>query len=83
MNFRKARTRTLIQLGGLIEKAGLLEALQLTPGNDLQKDPECFESVSVLMGALGEAYKSLDSTESQELKMLWCERGKEMLGRIN
>jgi len=32
MNFRKARTRTLIQLGGLIEKSGLLEALQFTPG---------------------------------------------------
>ena len=52
MQFRKARTRTLIQLGGLVEKSGLLEPLNITPGDDLQKDVEHLESTAILTGAL-------------------------------
>ena len=82
MNDRKARTRTLIQLGGLIEKIGLLEMLNLTPGDDLQRDPDCFEHAAILMGALGEIREILCGNEDEVVaqKILWSERGKEMLG---
>ncbi len=81
MNCRKARTRTLIQLGGLVEKSGLLELLEINTGDDLQKDPECFEAASILMGAFAEIYSQLllDTTDAQ--KILWAERGKVALGR--
>lgn len=63
-SLRKARTRTLIQLGGLIEKAGLLDEFNLEFGSDLQKDPECKEEVHALFGALLELKSLLK--ESQE-----------------
>ena len=49
---RKLRTRTLIQLGGLIEKAGVLEPLGLNLGDDLQKDVDVKEAMITLFGAL-------------------------------
>jgi Trm5-related predicted tRNA methylase len=51
MQFRKARTRTLIQLGGLVDKSGLLEPLNITLGDDLQKDYGHLESTAILTGA--------------------------------
>ena len=33
---RKNRTRTLIMLGGLVQKSGLMEAFSIEPGDDLQ-----------------------------------------------
>ena len=50
--FRRARTRSLIQLGGLIEKAGLLETFQLTLGDDFQRDPETRELIAALFKGL-------------------------------
>lgn len=49
---RKLRTRTLIQLGGLIEKAGVLDALDISLGDDLQKDTDVKEAMITLFGAL-------------------------------
>ncbi len=63
-SLRKARTRTLIQLGGLIEKAGLMEEFNLELGSDLQKDLGCKEEVYALFGALLELKSLLK--ESQE-----------------
>ena len=79
MSSRKARTRILIQLGGLIEKAGLLELLELEVGQDLQKDPETFEAVSTLMGALLSLRGAFLTEDSNAQKMLWKERGKKAL----
>ena len=33
---RKSRTRTLILMGGLLQKSGLMDAVHITPGDDLQ-----------------------------------------------
>jgi hypothetical protein len=77
MILRKARTRTLIQLGGLIEKANLLAPLNVNLGDDLQKDETCFDSVATLMGALAEIYPTLNHDRSQ--KILWQEKGKKIL----
>lgn len=48
---RKARTRGLIQAGGLLQKSGLMEAFQITPGEDLQ-DYETRTKAIQLLGFL-------------------------------
>ncbi|MBX9620778.1 MAG: hypothetical protein K2X28_01915 [Alphaproteobacteria bacterium] len=37
---KKARTRTLIQVGSLCDNAGVLQSFGIILGKDLQKDPE-------------------------------------------
>jgi hypothetical protein len=49
---RRARTRSIIQLGGLIEKAGLLETFEITLGADLQQDPEMKMPIAALIKGL-------------------------------
>ena len=77
MSLRKARTLTLIQLGGLIAKANLLEPLDINLGDNLQKDEAHFDSVATLMGALAEIYPTMQNDVSQ--KILWQEKGKKLL----
>jgi len=77
MDLRRAHTRTKIQLGGLVQKAGLLEPLDLHPGDDLQKDEQIFDAVATLMGAFLDLSHPLYHDEAQ--KMLWRERGKKAL----
>ena len=77
MNLRKAETQTKIQLGGLIVKAGLLEPLDLHPGDDLQKDEQNFDAVTTLMGAFLDLANPLQNDATQ--KILWQERGKKAL----
>ncbi len=80
MQFRKARTRTLIQLGGLVEKSGLLEPLNIMLGDDLQKDYEHLDSTAILTGALSELCGRFYGREALTQKLIWLERGKGMLG---
>jgi hypothetical protein len=82
-NMRKARTKTLIQAGGLLEKAGLLECVQLEAGQDLQKDPATFESVALLMGALLSLTEIFTAEDAEAQKMLWTVRGKQALAKRN
>jgi hypothetical protein len=83
MSLRKARTRTLIQLGGLVEKSEMLETLGLEVGDDLQRDVTCLEGAAVLLGGLSELNIILQSNDSLSQKFLWSERGKKLLGRGN
>jgi hypothetical protein len=53
---RKARTRTLIQLGGLIDKVGLSTIFNINLGDDLQEDISAIEKAATLYGFLIEAY---------------------------
>jgi hypothetical protein len=80
MQFRKARTRTLIQLGGLVDKSGLLESLNITLGDDLQKDYEHLESSAILTGALSDLRARFYGEEAPALKMIWLESEKGVLG---
>ena len=50
-SLRQQRTRTLIQLGGLIQKSGLMEVLNISPGDDLQ-DYENLNKASQVLGFL-------------------------------
>ena len=40
---RMQRTRTLIQLGGLLSKVRLTDVFDITSGDDLQGDSECHD----------------------------------------
>ena len=73
--FRKKRTRTLIQAGGLLEKSGLLSALDIAPGDDLQKDADTLPKVAILYGALLDIMAILNDHPDQQ-KNIWHERGK-------
>jgi len=77
MHIRRARTRTLIQLGGLVSKAQILEPLNIKVGDDLQQDGEKFDAVATLMGAFLDLSHPLHHDETQ--KTLWRERGKKAL----
>ena len=73
-SFRKLRTRTLIQLGGLIEKAGLLQTLGIAMGSDLQKDEGVKDAVTILLGSLTEMQSALEDEAHKHLCLL---KGKE------
>ncbi len=56
---RKARTRTLIQIGGLLEKANLLEEFDIQAGQDLQ-DPTQLDKAAKLLGFLKSVHDEND-----------------------
>lgn len=58
-NFRKSRIRTLIQLGILIEKSGLLPYLNISMGDDLQVDEHIKDDVELLLGLLVDTKQSI------------------------
>ena len=77
--FRRARTRSLVQLGGLMDKSGLLKTFEIPLGLDLQKDPETKEPVAAL-------YKGLlvlnEIANSEEVYLpLWSQQGLEALAK--
>lgn len=49
---RRARTRTLIQMGGLLNMIGLPQLCGITDGDDLQKDPLNHDKAATLLGML-------------------------------
>ena len=77
MSLRKSRTLTLIQIGGLVNKAGLLDPLGLHLGDNLQKNEQIFDEVATIMGAFCDLSQPLQKDDAQ--KLLWRERGKKAL----
>ncbi len=59
---RRERTRQLIELGGLIAKAGLIEATD--------------DDRAVIFGALAELRLRLNSNDREQILQLWRRRGK-------
>src|SRR5688500_18954872 len=78
--FRRARTRTLIQLGGLIEKAGLLEDFGIKLGSDLQKDHIMRNPTAALFWGLLEL-KRLANSEEYHAE-LWARKGLEAYRKV-
>lgn len=79
--FRRARTRSLVQLGGLIAKAGLLETFQLNLGEDFQRDPETRDQIAALFkGFL--VLNEIAQSEDVSLR-LWTLQGLEVLAKQN
>ena len=76
---RAERTHTLIQLGGLIQKAGILEALEIRLGDDLQKNQQVKPVVEELLGGLSQLRGVFQ--EGDYSKALWREKGRSLLKR--
>lgn len=79
-DLRRARARFLIQLGGLIEKAGLLETFQIKVGTDLQKDIDMKEPVGSLFKGLLVLNELANSDETH--RSLWAVQGLEELRKM-
>lgn len=73
-SFRKARTRSLIQLGALIEKTELLETFHIELGRDLQKDIHMKEPVAALFKGL---LVLNEMAKSENVYPLWVNQGLE------
>ena len=72
---RKARTRTLIQLGGLVNMIGLSELCGITEGDDLQFDIESMNRSAVLLGLLTTLQEQIPPTLSDEEIELYKNKG--------
>jgi len=79
-SYRKARTRTLIQLGGLFEKSGLMETFDINVGDDLQMDLGKKENAYAVLGALAELKFMMNEEEINH--SLLVQKGKKVLRNI-
>lgn len=77
---RRARVRSLIALGGLIKKSGLLETFGIILGEDLQKSPQMKEPTAALFKGLVTLNEMSQSADMVNLQ-LWAIQGLEMLAR--
>jgi hypothetical protein len=67
--YRRARTRILIELGGLVQKSGLVDA-----ANDDR---------ALILGALILAARNLEEPDSKEKRERWRAIGEEVLKSVN
>ena len=74
---RKARTRSLIQIGSLAAKSGLLDTFGIILGEDLQKSPDMKEPVAALFKGL---LVLNEIAKSEDVHSLWASQGLEVLG---
>ena len=69
---RRARTRTLIQMGGLLNMIGLPQLCGIADGDDLQQDLESQDKAATLLGMLVHLNEKLSITtlalDSSELE---------------
>jgi len=77
MSAHAAHTRTLIQLGGLVETAGLAARLGIRLGDDVQAQRG--NAAPVLLGAFLEAAEALAGEEAETLHKRWALRGRRAL----
>lgn len=73
---RRARTRSLIQLGGLMELAGTLDVFGIPLGVDLQKDVSVKNNIAALFKGLMELNEMARSSDVVDLD-LWTLQGLE------
>ena len=66
-SLRKARTRTLIQMGGLINMLTLPSICGIDDGDDLQLDLENSDKAAVLLGMLAHLEDSLPPNLSEQM----------------
>jgi len=76
---RKARTRTLIQLGGVLKLTGLLEYCDIEIGEDLQEDITAMDKSAVLLGILLETYEKVPNDPDDVKINAWMKRGIECM----
>lgn len=71
---RRARTKSLIQLGGLLELAGTLDVFGIPLGVDLQKDVSVKNNIAALFKGLLELNEMAKSSEMVDLN-IWALQG--------
>lgn len=76
-DLRKLRTRQLIQLGGLIEKVGLLDLLDVPTGADMQK--AFGDKAAILAGGLLMVHTSIERDADGSKTDLLRQKGSELL----
>ena len=74
-SFRKLRTRTLIQLGSIIDKSGVLNTLDIVIGTDPADQHD--GSFLILLGALSDMNQTLKTDETK--RELWRQDGERIL----
>ena len=72
---RKARTKTLIQVGGNVSIADLLEPFGIQEGDDLQFDPESYAKGATLLGFLDYASEHLLEADDPQQMERFKQRG--------
>jgi hypothetical protein len=60
---RQNRTRLLIQVGGLVQKSGLMDAFHIQVGDDLQ-DYESLHKAARLLGFLSHSLELFDESQA-------------------
>ena len=73
---RNLRTRTLIQLGGLLSLSGLPSLLNIQEGDDLQADISTRDKAAILLGMLSEMMETVDVDSDHHC---WLEKGRRLL----
>jgi hypothetical protein len=74
-SLRKARTRTLIQMGGLLNMLNLPNICGIDEGDDLQLNFEASDKAAVLLGMLAHLEDSLPPTLSAEVISSFKQKG--------
>lgn len=72
---RRARTRTLIQLGGLVSMIGLTDMCGIVEGEDLQLDMSAQDKAATLLGMLVTLIEQLPPTLSDEQEKTFKQKG--------
>ncbi|MFN9001701.1 MAG: conjugal transfer protein TraD [Holosporales bacterium] len=75
LSLRRARTRTLIQLGGLLHMMGLSDYVGIQQGDDLQLDLHASNKAATLLGILLEKFQELHESPSKEELLKWQTAG--------
>ncbi len=74
-SLRKARTRTLIQMGGLLNMLNLPNICGIDEGDDLQLNFEDSDKAAILLGMLAHLEDSLPPTLSAEVISSFKQKG--------
>jgi hypothetical protein len=72
---RKARTRTLIQIGSLVNMIGLTELCHIVEGEDLQLDRAAQDKAATLLGMLTTLIEQNPSALSAEQEQMFRQKG--------
>ncbi len=80
---RRARTRTLIQLGGLLTVSGLHELFDISPGDDLELDPTTRDNGATLLGCLITVMEQMPTLVSDEDTDVFKQKGIRALNMRN
>lgn len=74
-SLRRARTRTLIQAGSLLNLVGFFSLCGIEEGQDLQLDFENRDKAAILLGILSDSFERLSADPTKEQFEQWKNTG--------